>query len=361
MIWMSQMENTGVLPLRTPAFVGRTPAVGLMSPVISPVISVVIPATIQTGQLHPIVSAVAKDKLEIEINRLPASCKLTSGRDFDVFCARAKQIPLVLREIGRTREMTFRAIGEGTGKSIDLDEYDAFYLHLFLWDRKARKVAGAYRLGLSDELLLNSGKKSFYSHSCFKIRRRFFDKLGPSIELGRSFVRQEYQRNVSPLLLLWKGIGCFVAENPQYSKLFGPVSMSNDYSSLSRQLVVDYLMSPQRSLPLAKYIKPRALLHQGDMPFWTEDDLAKIDSFGEISELVSLLENDGKGAPVLFRHYINMGGRFLGFSVDKHFASSLDGLVVVDLLRTNPLTLTRYMGNKGARTFYNYHQTDRLN
>lgn len=310
---------------------------------------------------QPIIAPISEVRLILEINQLPAACKLTSSRDFDVFCVRSDQIPLVLREIGRIREITFRAVGEGTGKSVDIDEYDSSYIHLFLWDRKYQKIAGGYRLGLSDRLLKKYGKRGFYSHSCFKIHRRFFDKLGPSIELGRSFIREEYQKNISPLLLLWKGIGCFVAENPQYSKLFGPVSMSNDYCSLSKQLVVDYLTLPERSLPLANYIKPRVSFQQNDIPFWTKEDLAKVDTFNKISELVSLLENNGKGAPVLFRHYINMGGRFLGFCIDEKFGNSLDGMVVVDLLRTKPIMLARYMGNDGAQTFYGHHRSGRLN
>ncbi len=113
----------------------------------------------------------------------------------------------VLQEIGRLRELTFRAVGEGSGKSADIDLFDAYYLHMFVWDAQANAIVGAYRLGLVEEILARYGKRGLYTHSLFRYGPRMLDMLKPAIELGRSFVRAEYQRSFAPMLLLWRGIG----------------------------------------------------------------------------------------------------------------------------------------------------------
>ena len=162
--------------------------------------------------------------------------RLWRREDFSVLLAKAREIPNVLHEIGRLREVTFRQVGEGTGKPIDLDRFDEHYWHLFVWNRHANEVAGAYRLGPSDEILARFGPKGFYTSQLFQWKRTFLDRISPALELGRSFVRPEYQKTYAPLLLLWKGIGQFLIRNPQYKLLFGPVSISNGYTAASRQL-----------------------------------------------------------------------------------------------------------------------------
>jgi hypothetical protein len=157
-----------------------------------------------------VIDEVPRAALEVEISALSADQRLVDRGQFHVYCARASQIPWALREIGRLRELTFRAVGEGTGRPSDLDLFDASYLHLFLWDAQAAAIAGAYRLGLVDEILARHGKRGLYTHSLFKYRTRLLDSLNPAIELGRSFVRAEYQRSFAPLFLLWSGIGRFV-------------------------------------------------------------------------------------------------------------------------------------------------------
>lgn len=316
--------------------------------------------TMPTERPTPIPAAQPAELMQAEIDSLPEGQKLVCGRDFDVFYARASQIPVVLHEIGRAREMTFRDVGEGTGKAIDLDRHDQFYVHLILWDREAKTVAGAYRMGLSDEILPRYGKKGFYSQSCFKIRNGFFKNLGPSIELGRSFVCKKYQRNPASLSLLWKGIGRFVSQNPHYSTLFGPVSMSDAYTALSKQLLVDFLTYENRRNPLRKFIKPRHPFQHEMKAEWSKNDLKKIASFDRISKLISTIEPDNKGAPVLIRQYLNMGGKIIGFSVDVNFCNSLDGLVVVDLRKTEPRALKRYMGAEGFETFYQLHNLQQV-
>ena len=152
--------------------------------------------------LEPICDAPPDSLISAEIAALPTIQQLTESGDMQVFCATAKQIPWVLQEIGRLRELTFRAAGEGTGKSIDLDLYDEYYHHLFVWNKSSRQIVGAYRLGLADKIVDRFGIKGLYTRTLFKYKRQLLQSLYPSIELGRSFIRSEYQRNFLPLMLL---------------------------------------------------------------------------------------------------------------------------------------------------------------
>jgi len=316
-----------------------------------------VPASLsRKTSYEEIISPVSQSSLVSEISQLKPEQKLATSANLDVYLARPEEIPHSLREIGRLREITFRAVGEGTGKSIDIDQHDQIYLHLFLWDRENNQIAGAYRLGLTDRIIRQHGKKGLYSQTLFKLHTRFLENLSPAIELGRSFVCNEYQKSITPLMLLWKGIGTFLVRNPQYSTLFGPVSISNEYCSTSRQLLIEFLKMGSFDDPLRKFIKARHPYRGKMRQKWHKHDLANIGSFEGLSDLISLLEDDGKGAPVLMRHYVNIGGRMLDFNVDKSFGNCVDGLVVVDLCKTDDRVLARYLGAQGAKSFKQYHQ-----
>jgi putative hemolysin len=222
-------------------------------------------------------------------------------------------------------------VGEGTGKAIDLDRFDETYLHLFAWNPAKREIVGAYRLAGTDVI------RDLYTATLFKYQESFLDKIGPALELGRSFVRPEYQKGFAPLLALWKGIGAFIARNPRYKVLFGPVSISNQYQAVSRELMVTFL-------------ERRARLHEwmGLIPRrqttgnrWSAPPLASVE---ELSEVVSDLEPTRAGIPVLLRQYLRLGGTLLGFNVDPEFSDALDGLILVDLTKTEPRLLERYLG-----------------
>jgi putative hemolysin len=305
------------------------------------------------------VSAVAdeipKTTLQAEIDALPPDQRLVDRGRFHVYCAPADQMPSVLQEIGRLRELTFRAVGEGTGRCADLDVFDAFYLHLFVWDARDASIAGAYRLGLVDQILARHGKRGLYTHSLFKYRTRMLASLSPAIELGRSFVRAEYQRSFAALPLLWAGIGRFVERSPQYAVLFGPVSISARYAAASRRLIVEYLSAHRIHPRLARQVTPRR-------PFRTAAPDGAIpatpQNMDELSRLIARIEHDGKGVPVLLRQYLELGGRVLGFSLDHEFADTLDGLIMVDLRDVEEAVMARYMGKRGAATFRAYHGLD---
>jgi len=282
-----------------------------------------------------------------------------------VIQATTDQIPHILLEIGRLREMTFRAVGEGTGKAVDIDRFDHSYTHLFIWNREKKEVVGAYRLGKTDEIIRQQGVRGLYTSTLFCYKPGFFEHLGPALEMGRSFIRPEYQKSFTPLLLLWKGIGRFVVENPQYKTLFGPVSISDEYQALSRQFLVSYLKMSRYRSDMASLVKPRKPLHAKQLRGWDIDAAVRLlkDDVENISELISCVESDRKGVPILLKQYLKLGGEIAGFNVDPAFGNVIDGLIIVDLMKTEPRMLERYQGKEGARMFLAHHEAlnrDRL-
>ena len=305
-----------------------------------------------------VIDEVPGPALTSEIDALPPDQRLVDRGRFQVYCARADQIPRTLQEIGRLRELTFRAVGEGTGRCSDLDPFDAFYLHLFVWDTHAPAIAGAYRLGLVDEILARHGKGGLYTHSLFRYRTRLLEALNPAIELGRSFVRAEYQRSFAPLLLLWSGIGRFVERSPQYAVLFGAVSISSRYAPASRRLIVEYLSARDADTRLARGVSPRRPFRADAQTPAPGVAIPAPGSIDELSRRIAEIEHDGKGLPVLLRQYLQLGGRLLGFNLDRDFADTLDALIMLDLRDVDDAVLARYMGPRGAAAFRAHHALD---
>jgi len=324
------------------------------------VVTGLIPARAFTGPVPTaisaeIVPAIPKSQLKAEVEALPAHQRLVASGQFTVQWARAEQFPWCLQEIGRLRELSFRAAGEGTGKASDVDLFDSYYLHLFVWDTQADAIVGAYRLGLVDEILARFGKRGLYTHSLFQYGTRVLRAMNPAIELGRSFVRTEYQRSFAPLMLLWRGIGRFIVQSPQYAMLFGAVSISNDYEPASRQLIVDYLKANNIEVNLARHVRPRRPFRSRKMAELDSAEFAALNDIEDVSRLVKQIERDSKGVPILLKQYLKLGGRLLAFSADAQFNDALDGLIMVDLRRSDPRVLARYMGDDGAAAFLAYH------
>ncbi|MBV9621012.1 MAG: lysophospholipid acyltransferase family protein [Gammaproteobacteria bacterium] len=287
----------------------------------------------------PLAAAVEPAALQAEIEALPQESLLLSAGAQRVYCAPATALPGVLRELGRLRERSFRAAGEGTGAASDLDAFDAHYEHLFLWNEATRELVGAYRLAQIAEVLRRYGREGLYTATLFEYHELFFRLLGPALELGRSFVRPEYQKSFAPLQLLWRGIGEYLGRHPRCCKLLGAVSISNDYQPLSRQLLVSFLRERRFDALAPALVRPRA-------PFPRQASLrslARAGDLGSLSGLIAGLEPDGKGAPVLLRQYLKLGARALGFSVDARFGDALDCLMLVDLRRTAPRLLRPYL------------------
>jgi putative hemolysin len=292
-----------------------------------------------------------------EIDGLAQDQHLCVHGALHVYEAFAGQIPNTLQEIGRLREETFRKVGEGTGKSIDLDRFDQHYRHLFVWNSETHEVVGAYRLAATDDVLKRFGKEGFYTYTLFKYQTRLLSQMGPALEMSRSFVRPEYQKSYTPLLLLWKGIGQFVVRHPRYKILFGAVSITDEYSSYSRRLMASFLKSNSFLQDLSQLVRPRKPYRQKAIPelettkaaSWPED-------IDELSSWISDIETDGKGVPILLKQYLKLGGKLLSFNIDPAFGNVLDGLIMVDLTATDPNLLKRYMQADGFATFMSYHQ-----
>jgi putative hemolysin len=307
--------------------------------------------------LQPIAAPGSAAQLTAEIAALPPACLLSQSNDLEAYIAQASEIPNVLRELGRLREITFRAAGEGAGKSVDVDEFDAHYLHLFVWNVRKQELVGAYRLAQTDAVRTQFGVRGLYTASLFRYGDPFLDRLGPALELGRSFVRQEYQKGFAPLLLLWKAIGEFVARNPQCKTLFGPVSISNQYQAVSRELMVSFLEKYASLRDWAGLVRNRRALRErvltgANRPVFPESGF----DVDDLSAVVGEIEQRQAGIPVLLRQYLKLGGKLLGFNVDPKFANALDGLILVDLTKTQPKLLERYLGARNAATFLEYQK-----
>jgi len=301
-------------------------------------------------------NAPTPDQLATEISQLPADRCLAANGDFGVYLATAAEMPQLLPELGRLRELTFREAGEGTGKSRDLDRFDDYYWHVLLWHKKKRELVGAYRAGNTTEILSSHGLNGLYTSTLFRYDEKMFRELGPALELGRSFVRPGYQRQYAPLLLLWKGIARLVATHPEIPVLFGAVSISNEYSAASREIIYRFFEARMQEDELAGLVEPRRPFRPALLRRWDCRGMRHaLRDLDELSQPITDIETDGKGLPILLRQYANIGGKLLGFNVDRKFSNVLDGLVVVDLRQTEAAVLERYMGREEARRFAHMH------
>jgi len=308
---------------------------------------------------EPVAAASGPDRLAVEIASLPPGSKLCDNGEFAVYLASETAFPGVVGEIGRLRELAFRQVGEGTGRAVDLDRFDRHYQHLVLWHHGHGQVAGAYRLGPTPDILPVHGTRGLYTSTLFRFRKDLFERIGPAIELGRSFVRPEYQRQIAPLLLLWKGIARYVASRPECAVLFGGVSISNQYHAVSRHLMVRFLEA-HRACDLAGLVTPRSPYKSWQRQFRRIGIVSHVPaSIEQLSGLVADLERDGKGVPILLRQYLKTGGKLLAFNVDRGFSHVLDALIMVDLRSAPTEVLDRYFGKAEAAAFMQWHRERR--
>ena len=279
---------------------------------------------------EPIATEIAVEVLEKEVEGIREDYLLFTMKNYSVYCAPTMKIPNILNEIGRLREVTFRAVGEGTNRSIDLDEFDLYYYHLFIWDNDANRIVGAYRVGKGKDIIDRYGVKGFYINTLFKIRKDMLPVLYESIELGRSFIVEEYQRKPLPLFMLWKGILYFLIKNPEYRYLIGPVTISGKYTDVSKELIMKFIMRNHWEAELAAYITPRCKYrvetNDPDVDVMVEasgNDISALDKF--------IGEPSSDKLPILLKKYISLNGRIIGFNIDPKFNMCLDGLLILDL------------------------------
>lgn len=288
-------------------------------------------------RVEPLASPAPADILIAEFEKIRSAYELFSTKNYSVVCAPTWAIPEIFNEIGRLRELTFRQVGEGTNKSTDIDEYDIYYNHLFIWDTDEKRIVGAYRIGKGKDIATIYNINGFYISSLFRIKKDFLPILQQSLELGRSFIVKEYQKKAIPLFLLWKGIMFYLLRNPEYRYLIGPVSISNEFSKFSKSLIVEFIRTYFYDEEKAAFIIPRKdFVVKPDVAIDRKIfiDVADHD-INKIERIIMDIE-PGYRIPVLLRKYLEINGMIIGFNIDPNFNDCLDGLLILDLYNTPP-------------------------
>jgi len=280
---------------------------------------------------EPIIDPVHADLLEGEILALEEKdALLFNSRSYKIFLAEAGEIPNLLLEIGRLREITFREVGEGTNKSMDLDPYDAYYKHLFLWDAENRRLVGAYRMGMGGEIFPKHGISGFYIHELFRIEPELNDMMAQTIEMGRAFIIKEYQQRPMPLFLLWKGIVHVTLRYPEHKFLMGGVSISDKFSNFSKSLMIEFMKSHYYDPFIAQYVSPKkdykVKLNVADKDFVFDSTQADMNKFDKI---IDEIEPGELRLPVLMKKYVKQNARLVAFNVDPKFNNAVDGLMYI--------------------------------
>lgn len=278
-----------------------------------------------------IVKPVAISILENEIESLRKEDKrLLESKNYEVFLADAPSIPNIIQEIGRLREITFREVGEGTNNSIDLDKFDAYYHHMFLWDGDEKKIAGAYRMGMGSKIFPRYGIDGFYLQDLFRFDPELFPMMSKSIEMGRAFIIKEYQQRPMPLFLLWKGIVHTTLRFPEHRYLIGGVSISNKFSEFSKSLMIEFMKSNYYDPYVAQYIKPKkeykVKLKDADKDFVFDESKANMNKFDKI---IDEIEPGSLRIPVLIKKYVKQNAKVVAFNVDPLFNNAIDGLMYI--------------------------------
>jgi len=276
--------------------------------------------------------------------------KLIEHHEFDVYVAPYDRLGNMMEQIGIAREISFRAVGEGTGNSVDVDQFDPNYLHLFVWDRNEQVIVGSYRIGRVNEIVAKHGIEGLYSYTLYKIDEDYIKRLGMPLEVGRSFINPDYQKHPAALDLLWRGIGSYIAANPEYHTLFGAVSVSRDHSDIARTLIAETMMESFRAdQHYVENVKPHKP-YRAVGKTWTNEMLTTLNKVSVLNKLVGRCD-PGKTLPILIRHYLSLNGKFVCFSTNTVFNDSLDGLILVDIRKVPRRYIKRYLGKEGAERF----------
>ena len=277
----------------------------------------------------PVETDVMLKELE-ELNDL--DFRLLKSKNYEVYLSPASKIPNILHEIGRLREITFREVGEGTNNDIDLDKFDSYYHHLFLWDSEKKMLAGAYRVGLGSKIFEKYGIDGFYLQDLFRFEPELYKMMSQSIELGRAFIIKEFQQKPMPLFLLWKGIVHSTLRFPEHKYLIGGVSISNQFSNFSKSLMIEFMKSHYYDPYVAQYVHPKkefkVKLKDADKDFVfdaTEADLNKFD------KIIDEVEPGSLRLPVLLKKYIKQNAKLVAFNVDPLFNNAVDGLMYIKI------------------------------
>ncbi len=276
-------------------------------------------------------SPLDKDLLAKEIETIESD-KLFEVNSYNCYLTEYNKIPNIIQEIGIRREMAFRDVGEGTNNEIDLDHYDSYYKHLILWDKSKQAIVGAYRLGFGDEILKTYGRNGLYCHTLFRYKQEFEQQLKRAIELGRSFVSLEYQKDPLALMLLIKGLFYTVIRYEHVKYLIGPVSISSSYPLFYRSMMIYYLQKCHAMPQFAKMISPK---HQFVADFNKVNPHSlldnKISSLEKFDRFMFRMSNSKYRIPTLLKKYLKINARIIGYNVDPDFNYCVDGLILLSL------------------------------
>ena len=292
-----------------------------------------------TYQRESLIPPVEPTRLKIEIDSISEYHIITKGA-YELYLAPTYKIPILIREIGRLREKTFREEGEGTGLPCDLDHYDKHYLNLFIWDSSRTKIVGGYRLGPGENIYSKHGIDGFYLSSLFNIHKPAHEIMSTALELGRSFIIREYQKKHLPLLMLWRGILHYLLVNPEYKYLIGPVSISKYYSNISKSVIVAFIKKYCFDEDTAKLFTPRTAFSPDlegidfDAAFCDSEYLMR-----DLEEFLQTIEPGHIKVPVLLKQYAKQNAKFIGFNLDPNFSGALDGLMILNVENLPETTL----------------------
>ncbi|MFT4939510.1 MAG: putative hemolysin [Paraglaciecola sp.] len=293
--------------------------------------------------LLPLAAEISGPQILAEIEKLPLQQHLLEYKDFAVYYGYQQQLPKIVNEIARLRELTFREHNEGSGAPLDTDHFDATYTHLFVTKRSSGQIIGAYRMGQTDKLLADGNINNLYLSRMFDFKPDFVNQQQPCLEMGRSFLIPEYQRSYLGLYLLWRGIGAFVCKFPRYRTLYGTVSLSKLYDTRSVALIETAMVTP------TKNVKPRSAFH---FPLHPElqEFASSFDMEQHLTTLLRSIESDGKDIPILLKHYQKLGARFHCLGIDNNFNDTPGLLLSVDLPAAPEKSLKLYL----AESFEDY-------
>jgi putative hemolysin len=301
------------------------------------------------GAFKEIIAPANKGTMKAELSQLPEEQHLLDFKSFSVYYGYQDQIPTCVQEITRLREVTFRTLKEGSGEVRDTDAFDATYMHLFIFDYKKEGIIGAYRIGQTDLLQKQGDLSQLYLSQMFKFKPTFINQQQPCLEMGRSFIIAEHQNSFYGLLLLWKGIGAFVCQNPRYRTLYGTVSLSKLYDPRSVALINEVMVTERIGVEARSAFNSR--LHP-EVKYFTSNNALTIE---QLSSIIMTIEEDGKDIPVLLKQYAKLGANFHCTAIDTNFNHTPGLLLSVDLPKAPEKLLKLYLG-KGRDKYLNFRE-----
>jgi putative hemolysin len=296
------------------------------------------------AELPTVAAAGDAHALHTEVESLRTTHVLAAHGKFALIWFQKNEAPQLFHELARMREITFRASGQGGGSSVDITREDDYYHQLVLWDYEQKRLVGAYRLGITQEVLQQHGQQALYLDHVFHLHPDFFDQIGAAVELTRSFIHPDYQKDPLALSHLWRGLGSVCAKRG-IRTLFGSVTIPATVSDASRAVIVEYLRRYHSAEPLMLD------LVQARVPFQAPGAAHRLIVDAHVGEPIEVLRDcvlalDGTVCPIppLIRHYLSMNAKFLGFHVEQEFGNALYCLLHVDLEKAPAAHLKRFLG-----------------